>query len=242
MASAVIVAAGKGTRMNSPVAKQYLEIGGLPVFVRTLGAFARHPRVSEIQLVVPPGDVSFCKAMILPEFSQKADIRITEGGKRRQDSVYRGLTVLESVENIVLIHDGVRPFVTRELISACIDGAAETGACIAAVPVSDTLKQSDFCNLVAGTVSRERIWLAQTPQGFSYHLIKDAYERAFAEGFSCTDDSSLVERIGIPVRIIEGSRLNIKITTAGDLEIAERLLELFTTPTENRGGDKCQTR
>ncbi|MFP4453042.1 MAG: 2-C-methyl-D-erythritol 4-phosphate cytidylyltransferase [Desulfobacterales bacterium] len=234
MACAVIVAAGRGKRMNLPVAKQFLEIGGKPLFVRTLAVFAVHPRISRIQLVVPQEDVDFCKSRISDELAGKSDIGVTAGGKKRQDSVYQGLLALKDpAEKIVLIHDGVRPFVTPELISACIDGAAEIGACIAAIPASDTLKRVDSGNRITETLPRDSIWLAQTPQAFSLDLIKSAYEKAMAEGFSGTDDASLVERTGRQVKIIEGSLFNIKITAPGDLEIAEQISSILKIPTGN---------
>lgn len=233
MASAVIVAAGRGKRMRTPVAKQFLEISGKPVLARTLEVFACHPRISRIQLVVSPDDMEFCETWILREFGKHTDIRMTAGGTRRQDSVYRGLLALGETNETVLVHDGVRPFVTPGLISDCIDGAAETGACIAAIPASDTLKQVDSDNMITETLARDRIWLAQTPQAFSYSLIKNAFDKAAAEGFSGTDEASIVERTGRAVRIVEGSRLNIKITAPGDLEIAERLFEIFKSSAEN---------
>ncbi|MBS3809937.1 MAG: 2-C-methyl-D-erythritol 4-phosphate cytidylyltransferase [Desulfobacterales bacterium] len=229
MASAVIVAAGRGERMQSPVAKQFLEIGGVPVLVRTLRVFARHPWISEIMLVVAHEDISLCRTMILPEFGEETAVRITEGGLLRQDSVYKGLLAVGDTEKIVVIHDGVRPFVSRDLISECIEGAEQSGACIAGMPVSDTLKRVECGNMVSETLPRERIWTAQTPQAFRYDLIKSAFDMAIAEGFTGTDDAFMLERTGRPVRIIEGSWRNIKITTPGDLELAGQLLKITKT-------------
>ncbi|MFP4667498.1 MAG: 2-C-methyl-D-erythritol 4-phosphate cytidylyltransferase [Desulfosalsimonas sp.] len=233
MAVAVIVAAGRGKRMNSSVAKQYFQIGGTPLFVRTLEVFAGHPEISRIQLVVPQEDIDFCRSMIPADLDRKADIRITAGGEKRQDSVYQGLLALEGPEEIVVIHDGVRPFVTPELVSACIEGAAETGACIAAIPASDTLKRVDSGNIINETLPRNRIWQAQTPQAFVLGLIKSAFEKARQDGFSGTDDASLVERTGRPVSIIQGSPLNLKITAPADLEIAERIFQNLKTAIGN---------
>lgn len=234
MASAVIVAAGRGERMQSPVAKQFLEIDGIPVLVRTLQAFAGHPRISRINLVVAPEDIEFCRASILPELGRESGLRITGGGRLRQDSVYQGLLAVDNTEQIVVIHDGVRPFVSSGLISACIDGAEQSGACIAGIRVSDTLKRVKSENLVTETVARDRIWLAQTPQAFRYDLIKSAFDSAIADGFTGTDDASMVERTGRPVRITEGSWRNIKITTPEDLEIAELLLKFLNFQTEKK--------
>lgn len=229
MASAVIVAAGRGVRMCSPVAKQFLALGDMPVLARTLQVFAAHPQVADICLVVPEADFAFCRKSVLPLVENQKPIKLTAGGRKRQDSVQCGLASLDRPEKIVVIHDGVRPFVTAKLISGCIDMAAETGACIAGIPAAETLKRVDAGNVIAQTVNRDGIWLAQTPQAFDFRLIQKAFEKAAADGFLGTDDASLVERMGVGVRIIEGSRGNIKITTPADLEMAARLLENQST-------------
>lgn len=223
-ASAIIVAAGRGERMRSAVAKQFIEIGGIPILARTLRVFARHPRVFQIGLVVLQQDMDFCRRRILPAM-EGAPIQLIQGGARRQDSVHRGLAGLAEPGKIVVIHDGVRPFVSPELIAACIDAAAESGACVAAIPASDTLKRVGPDNTVEQTVERDRIWLAQTPQAFDYELVKTAFDRAAADGFAGTDDASIVERTGRRVRVIPGSRYNMKITTPEDLEIAAQLVQ-----------------
>ncbi|MCF8110792.1 MAG: 2-C-methyl-D-erythritol 4-phosphate cytidylyltransferase [Desulfobacteraceae bacterium] len=233
MAFAVIVAAGRGKRMNCPVAKQYLQIGGKPLFVRTLEVFAAHPEISVIQLVVPPVDIDFCKNSMPSELDAMAEIRVTAGGEKRQESVYQGLLGLDGDDEIVVIHDGVRPFVTSGLISACIKGAGETGACIAAIPASDTLKRVDSGNIIENTLPRDRIWQAQTPQVFVLGIIKSAFEKAVKEGFYGTDDASLVERTGRAVAVTQGSPLNLKITTPGDIEVAERIFQTLKTPIRN---------
>ncbi|MBS0013967.1 MAG: 2-C-methyl-D-erythritol 4-phosphate cytidylyltransferase [Desulfobacterales bacterium] len=229
MASAVIVAAGRGVRMCSPVAKQFLALGDIPVLARTLQVFAAHPRIADICLVVPDADFAFCRQSVLPLVQTQKPVKLTAGGAKRQDSVQCGLNSLDRPEKIVVIHDGVRPFVTAELISGCIDKAAETGACIAGIPAAETLKQVGAGNMIVQTVSRDGIWLAQTPQAFDFGLIQRAFEKAGADGFLGTDDASLVERMGVSVAIIEGSRSNIKITTPADLEMAARLLQNQST-------------
>ncbi len=223
-ASAVIVAAGSGLRMRSTVAKQFIEIGNIPIIARTLQVFALHRSISNICLVVPGQDIDFCRQVILPHVDSGKQIMIIAGGARRQDSVYLGIKAMDRHEPVVVIHDGVRPFVSPENIEACVDGAAETGACIAGIPASDTLKRVSEGSVIAQTVSRDNIWLAQTPQAFGWDLIKKAFEQASADGFAATDDASLVERMGVPVLIIEGSRRNIKITTPEDLEMAAGFL------------------
>ena len=156
----------------------------------------------------------------------KKPVQVIAGGKRRQDSVRNGLLAIDDKESIVVIHDGVRPFIAPRQISACIAGAAETGACILAIPVSDTLKAVSGDFQIDATVSREGLWLAQTPQAFHYKNVMNAHESAVRGGFSCTDDAALVERMGIQVRVIHGSRRNIKITDPEDLAMAEALLNL----------------
>ncbi|MFW6334644.1 MAG: 2-C-methyl-D-erythritol 4-phosphate cytidylyltransferase, partial [Desulfosalsimonas sp.] len=173
------------------------------------------------------------RKMIPGELAHSLDIGITAGGKKRQDSVYNGLSALGDPGGVVLIHDGVRPFVSQDLITACIEEAEKCGACIAAVPAFDTLKKADCENFITGTVPRDCIWLAQTPQAFSMRIIREAFESAVADGFYATDEASLVERVGGKVRIVEGSRMNMKITSRGDLEIAEHLFKIIKNPDEN---------
>jgi 2-C-methyl-D-erythritol 4-phosphate cytidylyltransferase len=152
---------------------------------------------------------------------------VVPGGETRQASVYQGLLALEKAVDAcdpVVIHDGVRPFVTREQIEACVSAAKQNGACILAVPAQDTLKQvKDDSTLIDTTLARHNVWLAQTPQAFTYALIRSAHERAHEDGVTGTDDAMLVERISHPVRVIPGSRMNFKITTPDDLALAEAL-------------------
>ena len=225
MAYAIIVAAGCGKRMQSPIAKQFLELGNIPILVRTLRVFARHPRIAGIYLVVPEKEMDYCRSRILPEVEDGTDLQVVAGGVRRQDSVYQGLLAVSEPGRIVVIHDGVRPFVSPELITACIAGADRLGACIAGIPASDTVKRVGPENEIRETIAREDIWLAQTPQAFRWELIIEAFDKAIADGFSGTDDASIMEYIGRPVHMIEGSRQNIKITTPADMELAAAFLK-----------------
>ncbi len=222
MASAIIVAAGSGLRMKNKTRKQYLLLSGLPILTRTLLVFAAHPQITSIFLVVPKDDFDYCRQIILPSLGEEA-VSLVPGGAERQDSVYQGLKAA-SQSDIVLIHDGVRPFVTPAMITACIDAAARYGGCIPAIPVSDTLKRVGADRTIEKTLSRDGIWMAQTPQAFKRDLICGAYEHAFHTGAVFTDDAAVVEHYGQPVRIIEGSPLNIKITTPADLAFARALL------------------
>ncbi len=226
MNAAVIVAGGKGLRLRGTVKKQYRLLAGLPVLAHTLLAFDRCIEVEKIFLVVPPGDITDCQEELLPGVAPlTTPVQWVAGGLRRQDSVYHGLLACENQAAIVLIHDGVRPLISPRIMLDAIEGARAHGACIPAVPASETLKQGDENGWIQTTLARERIWLAQTPQTFAYDIIRQAHEAARLQGIAATDDALLVERLGKPVRIIPGSRLNIKITTPEDLILAEALLK-----------------
>jgi 2-C-methyl-D-erythritol 4-phosphate cytidylyltransferase len=224
MVYAVIVAAGKGVRMNSGIPKQYLKLGGTSLLSFTIGAFDKCVAVDEIILVLPPEDIGFRLEKIITPASFKKKITPVAGGPTRQDSVYNGLAAVPDDESIVLIHDGVRPFISTSAIEECVSEAALSGACIAALPASDTLKLADGSEHVEKTLERSSVWLAQTPQAFRCSIIKKAHERARNDGFHGTDDASLVERIGVKVKLVRGSVMNIKVTTPGDLETAKAFL------------------
>ena len=226
MATAIIVAGGSGVRMNAAVRKQYMPIGNLPILCRTIMSFASSKKIEDIVLVVPENESEYCRRHILSllDSGLQERITLTPGGKERQASVYNGLLAVGDVEGIVCIHDGVRPFVLPLQIDACIESAEKHGAAILATPASDTLKKIDNNGRIVKTPARENIWLAQTPQVFRYDLIRDAHERALKDNFMGTDDASLVERLGGIVKICPGSRLNIKITTPEDLQLAEAFL------------------
>ena len=225
MVTAIIVAAGKGVRMQSHQRKQYLPLAELPILVHTLKVFCECERVSRINLVIPRGDFNYCRNHILDRIPPSPNITLIPGGDRRQSSVYNGLQQIGSNCRIVVIHDGVRPFVRLEQLDACIDGAVEFGACILAVRAHDTLKRVDRSGRIVNTVARDTIWLAQTPQAFRSDLIQRAHRRARAGGFEGTDDASLVERLNQTVVIHPGSRRNLKITDKEDLIIARALLD-----------------
>ncbi len=226
---AIIVAGGKGLRMNHSLKKQYICLNKRPILCHTLNAFAAYRGIRGICLVVPDEDMAFCQQNIVSLFPD-SPILVAAGGKERQDSVYQGLcTIGAAKDDIVLIHDGVRPFVSSELISACIGGALKTGACIPAIAAFDTLKQTDHHAYIVKTLDRKKICLAQTPQAFRYGLIKNAHEISRQDGFIGTDDASLCERLSQPVSMIIGSRLNIKITEPEDLVLAEAILNCIAS-------------
>lgn len=226
MISALIVAAGQGLRMGSAQRKQYLQLCGRPVLVHTLRAFDRCPDIRSIVLVVPTTEMDFCKKEILSAASLENHVVLVAGGQRRQDSVFNGLQHLGDAQGVVLIHDGVRPLVSMALIQDCIQGALQWGACIPGIPAVDTLKRIDPQGNIQGTLPRDSIRLAQTPQAFSLPVIRRAHLEARRLGRVATDDASLVEALGMPVHVVVGSRENIKITTPEDLAYAEALLKL----------------
>lgn len=223
--SAIIVAAGAGSRMAGDVRKQYLSLGGVPILARTLSVFDRCAAVHRILLVVPHEDERFCRERVLAPVAARKPTALVSGGAERMDSVYNGLLAAKChPADIVVIHDGVRPFVTPREVSACISQAENAGACILGIPVVDTLKREGPQGFVSKTIGRENLWKAQTPQAFRYGLILEAHRAARRDHFSATDDAQLVERMGKDVKMIPGSRRNIKITTRDDLLLAEAMI------------------
>ncbi|HPX60638.1 MAG TPA: 2-C-methyl-D-erythritol 4-phosphate cytidylyltransferase [Deltaproteobacteria bacterium] len=229
-AFAVIPAAGMGKRMGASINKQYLTLGGLPILARTLAVFNSSPLVSGICLVIPEDEIAYCREHIVTHGNFSKIMDIVSGGKERQNSVMNGLKRLQTVASdgdVVLIHDGVRPFVTEEMIRQSIQTALEGVGALVAVPVKDTIK-SVSSGVVTGTPPRETLWQAQTPQSFLFGQILKAHQQAEQDGFTGTDDAALIERCGGQVRVVAGSYRNIKITTPEDLVLAEAFLK---TPT-----------
>lgn len=214
---AVIVAAGKGKRMGLEISKQYMDMGGMPVLARTLSCFNGCDSIDEIVLTVGKNDIDFCQKEITEKFNFYKVKKIVAGGEERQESVFNGLKALDYDTDIVLIHDGVRPFVKREDINKIIEEACIYGCCVLGVKVKDTVKICDENKYIKDTPDRNYLWAAQTPQAFKYGLIMKAHKKALEEGFSGTDDSVLAERAGFKVKMTEGSYDNIKITTKEDL-------------------------
>jgi len=225
MVSAIIVASGKGIRMKGSMRKQYLDLSGRPVLAHSIMTFDSCGLVDEIFLVIPKEDVEYCQNKILSLLDLNNQINLVCGGAKRQDSVYNGLKAITKNTDIVVIHDGVRPFIQPEEIEECILVSKKYGACILGTPASDTLKRVDKSDIIETTLSRENIWLAQTPQVFRFDLILKAHETARRDGYVGTDDASLVERLGEDVKIINGGRFNIKITKKEDLAIAKAMFD-----------------
>ena len=220
--SAIIAAGGAGRRLGAAKPKQLLDIGGGSMLQHSVAAFARHPRISDVVLVLPKDQTSFL-------FFSSGDpaslppIRIVAGGDRRQDSVANGFDAVSSAADVVLIHDAARPFVTADLIDRTIDAAAEHGAAIAALRSRDTVKRVNATGAITETIARETIYLAQTPQGFRRDILARAVALGRA-GAEATDEAALAERAGARVHVVDGDPGNVKITTTEDLEAARRRL------------------
>ena len=230
MVSAIIVAAGKGIRMDDRVRKQYLLLDDRPVISHTIAVFDKCNIIDKIYLVVPEEDFVFCNENILNQQNFQKKVSLVAGGAKRQDSVYNGLLAIDNIidDSIVVIHDGVRPFISSEQLSECITCATDYDACIFGIPAYDTLKRVNSSGFIENTIERNTIWLAQTPQAFKYNLIRRAHENAIHTGINGTDDAMLVELIGIKVKVIRGSRCNIKITTKEDLLVARAMIGNFS--------------
>jgi len=239
----IIPAAGLGTRMapvpvgakgkqkKSPPTKQFTELGGTPILIHTLRKFAAVDAVSEIWIALRENEIAAFRARLESEAKDvlKKKVELVIGGEHRQQSVAHALNALSAAaDDIVLVHDAVRPFVTSEIIQEVIDAAAKYGAAIAGLPAVDTVKQVERTAdgaLVKATIPRASIVMAQTPQGSRYSVIKKAFDEASADGFLGTDEASLVERSGHEVAVVMGSPRNIKITTPADMELAEFYLK-----------------
>ena len=210
--TAIVLAAGKGTRMNSKIQKQFLEVEGKPVIYYSLKCFQESLLIRDIILVTGEESLSYCKEEIVKRFGFSKVKKVTAGGKERYDSVYAGLCACDNTD-YVLIHDGARPFVTEEMLERTCLSVKETGACVVGMPAKDT-------------PAREKVWLVQTPQAFRYSLIKESYESIRCKDMSgITDDAMIVEQErGVKVALVHGSYENLKITTPEDLIIAEAFL------------------
>ncbi len=229
--SAIITAAGQGKRMGSETKKQYLKIGGHSILAWTLWRFHQIEWFREIILVVPENDKSLVQEEIILKYHFKKVHKIVEGGELRQDSVYAGLSKLDPASDYVFIHDAVRPFVSNKIFEKLRKIVIKTNAVIPGYPSRDTIKRAND-SIIIHTEDRKNLWLVQTPQVFQTSLIIRAYKEAQERNFYATDDAALVERMGYPVHLVEGSPYNIKITTPLDLQIAEHLLPYYFPESE----------
>ena len=223
--TAIVLAAGQGKRMNSQIQKQFLELGGYPVLYYALRCFQESPLITEIILVTGKENVSYCEKEVVEKYGFSKVSAVTAGGKERYDSVYAGLLACGSCD-YVFIHDGARPFIDAGILERGLEGAKKTGACVVGMPSKDTVKIADADGFVAETPNRSCVWNIQTPQIFSYKIIREAHESIRKKDMSAiTDDAMVVEQeAGIKVNLVEGSYQNIKLTTPEDLLIAEAFL------------------
>lgn len=222
--TAIVLAAGVGKRMNSKIQKQYMLLGGKPVLFYALDAFEKS-RVDEIILVVGKGEIEYCRKEIVEKYKFHKVTKIVEGGKERYHSVYEGLKAIDTAD-YVLIHDGARPFLDQQILTRTMEAVKQYQACVVGMPVKDTIKITTEDGFSKETPERKHVWMIQTPQCFSYPLIFEAYQKMLQnEDATITDDAMVLEKVkGLPVKMVEGSYRNIKITTPEDLLVAEAYL------------------
>lgn len=228
--TAIVLAAGSGSRMKSKTKKQFMEIKGKPVIWYSLFEFERS-RVDEIILVTGKEDIDYCKKEIVEKYNFKKIKNVVAGGSERYESVYNGLK--EVTGNIVLIHDGARPLINNEIIERSIEGTIKSDACVVGVPVKDTIKRANKEGYIIDTPNRSELWITQTPQSFKTDLVKMAYKKMKEElekgntTLNITDDAMVVEEFTTnQVRFVQGDYKNIKVTTPEDIDIAELFIEL----------------
>lgn len=224
--TAIIVAAGQGTRMKAGINKQYLHLQGKPILAYTLEVFEKCSEIDEILVVVGENEREKCFQEVIKPYGYKKIKKMVLGGATRQESVYNGLKAITTNTDIVITHDGARPLVHKQTLRNSIQETLIHKGIIVGVPAKDTIKMINVKGFVDSTPKRDLLWSVQTPQGFSYELLMDAHEKALKDGFVGTDDAMLVERIGYPIKMIKGTYDNIKITTPEDLIIAEAILNI----------------
>ncbi|MCZ7619064.1 MAG: 2-C-methyl-D-erythritol 4-phosphate cytidylyltransferase [Myxococcota bacterium] len=220
--AALVLAAGRGERFGAPVPKAFLSLGGRPLVVRAIEALAARPEVERIVPVLPAADLARWNALVRDFAGARKLADPVAGGAQRQDSMRAGLAALPADLEWVAVHDAARPLLRAEQVGRVLDAAARTGAALLAVPVRDTLKRVDAGRITA-TLDRSETWAAQTPQVFRLSLLRTALAKADADGFVGTDEAQLVERLGVPVAVVEGDVRNLKITWPEDLELAEAI-------------------
>ena len=214
----VIPAGGAGTRLGGRTPKQFLKVGGVPILAATVRHFVSHPDVDTI-VVAAPATLVDRTERLLRAHSRGTRLTVVAGGAERQESVWCGLRSVPLDSEIILVHDAVRPFITRALIDAVVRAARDAGAAICALPIAETVKRVRG-DVVETTIDRSGLWTVQTPQGFRAALLREAHEQARRDGVLGTDDAMLVERLGQPVKVVRGSEANVKITTPEDLRRA----------------------
>ena len=204
--------------------KPYLELLDKPILTHTIGVFDRNTTVDTIFVIVNETDFDTCRSVVIEPYGFQKVAGLVPGGETRQDSVFNGLNMLPDDTDFVIVHDGVRPFVTDEMIVTCLEAAADWGAAVVAVPVKDTIKITDRNGFVIDTPDRSQLWGIQTPQIFRRDLLVEAHQHAQRKQIQLTDDAALVEQLGLKVKCVMGSYDNLKITTPEDLTVAEALM------------------
>jgi len=210
--------------MGGAVRKQFRLLGGVPLVVHSLRVLQASPVIDAIILAVPQADVAYCQSEIVEHYRFTKVIRVVAGGQERQDSVRNALAVVDEQSEIVVVHDAVRPFLTERMLKEVVIAARAKGAAIIALPMRDTVKQVAADHVIERTVDRRPLWLAQTPQAFRRDWLQEAHQKAQLEDLAATDDAYLLERLGRPVTVVEGSGENIKVTRPEDLIIGEAIL------------------
>jgi 2-C-methyl-D-erythritol 4-phosphate cytidylyltransferase len=222
--AALIPAAGSGQRMGGVIPKPFLRLGGREILARTLAVFEACAAIDEVWVIIAPEYCALCQQRIVEQYGLRKVKGVVAGGATRQESVWQGLQHVESGVDLVVVHDGVRPFITEALLRETLRCAALHGAAIAAVPIKDTLKRVSEAGEVETTVPRERLWRVQTPQVFQRPLLQAAFRQARDRGIAATDEASLVEVLGRRIKVVPGDENNIKITTPDDLRFSETVL------------------
>ena len=223
---AVVPAAGFGARMGSDIPKQYLTVGGVPILVSCLQVLQNVPEIARIILSVPEGDRDLCWRELVKPFGLHKVEQIVAGGPRRQDSVRHGIWAMSTAPDLILVHDGVRPFIHEKMVADVIEAAGRVGAAVAAIPIHDTVKRVGADRMIQETVRRDELWQIQTPQAFRFDWLREGHRRAMEQNWEVTDDAAIIERMGYPVSVVEGSCFNIKITRPEDLVFGEAIRQV----------------
>jgi 2-C-methyl-D-erythritol 4-phosphate cytidylyltransferase len=211
--------------MGAARSKPYLLLDGKPMLLHTLQQLEQCPLIDDVVLLVEQGEIEHARASVVEAFGLAKVSAVRAGGPKRQDSVWEGLTTIADDCDLVMVHDGARPFVTQEILARAVQGAIDCGASVVGVPAKDTVKLVSAQKQVLETPDRAGVFLVQTPQTFRRAIVLEAYRQAMREGYYATDDATLVERLGMPIMVVEGSYDNIKITTPEDLAIGEMILK-----------------
>lgn len=222
--SVLIPAAGQGKRMESSIRKPYLMLVDKPILSYTIERFEQNSVIDEILVIIDASDFEVCKRNVLTPYRYKKVCELVSGGRTRQESVFNGIRTLSDDVDFVIVHDGVRPFINDDIIYRCLNAASKYGASVSAVPVKETIKIANADNFIDRTPDRDHLWRVQTPQAFRKSLLVEAHRKAIQDKICVTDDAALVEKLGLPVKLVMGSYKNIKITTTEDLQIAKTLL------------------